>query len=81
MYSINYSRTKLRRQCTSNVGIRLWNDLPIDISNISSIYLFKQKEYEVLHCLCNILIIYETRMACIKEIKLSRIKIAAYQGN
>ena len=45
MFSINYYRTNLGRQytrCTLNVGIRFWNDLPIDITNISSIYLFKQ---------------------------------------
>ena len=36
MFPINYSRTN----CT-NVGKRLWNDLPVDLKNISSIYLFK----------------------------------------
>ena len=41
MFSINSSRTNLRRHCTSNVGKRLWNDLPVDLKNISSIYLFK----------------------------------------
>ena len=43
MFSINYFRTNLRRHCTSNVGKRLWNDLPVDLKNISSIYLFKKK--------------------------------------
>ena len=42
MFSINYSRTNLGRHCTSNVGKRLWNDLPVDLKNISSIYLFKK---------------------------------------
>ena len=42
MFSINYCRTNLRRHCTSNVGKRLWNDLPVDLKNISSIYLFKK---------------------------------------
>ena len=37
MFSINYSRTNLRRHCTSKVGKRLWNDLPVDLKNISSI--------------------------------------------
>ena len=32
MFSINYWPTNLRRQCTLNVGIRLWNDLPVDIT-------------------------------------------------
>ena len=41
MFSVNYSRTNLRRQCTSSVRIRLWNDLPIDITDMSTIYLFK----------------------------------------
>ena len=43
---MNYSSTNLRRHCTSNVGKRLWNDLPVDLKNISSIYLI-QKEHEV----------------------------------
>ena len=43
MFSINYSRTNLRRHCTSNVGKRLWNDLPVDLKNISLIYLLKKK--------------------------------------
>ena len=34
MFSIKYSRTNLRRQCVSNTGIRLWNALPDDITNI-----------------------------------------------
>ena len=42
MFSIDYSRTNLRRHCTSIVGKRLWNDLPVDLKNISSIYLFKK---------------------------------------
>ena len=42
MFSINYSHTNLRRHCTSNVGKRLWNDLPVDLKNIASIYLFKK---------------------------------------
>ena len=47
MFTANYSRTNLRRQRrpTSNVGIRLRYDLPIDITNILSIYF--QKEYKV----------------------------------
>ena len=43
LFSIDYSRTNLRRQCTSNVGKRLSNNLPVDLNNISSIYLFKKK--------------------------------------
>ena len=35
----NYSCTNLRRHCTSNVGKGLWNDLSVDLKNISSIYL------------------------------------------
>ena len=42
MFSINYSHTNLRRHCTSNIGKRLWNDLPVDLNNILSIYLFKK---------------------------------------
>ena len=42
MFSINYSRTNLRRHCTSNVRKRLWNDLSVDLKNISSIYLLKK---------------------------------------
>ena len=42
MFSINYSRTNLRRHCTFNVGKRLWNDLPVDLKNISLIYIFKK---------------------------------------
>ena len=40
MFFKNYSRTNLRRHCTSNVGKRLWNDLPVDLKYISSIYIF-----------------------------------------
>ena len=42
MFSIKFSRTNLRRQCTSNVGIRLLNDLPVNLRK----YVF-QKEHEV----------------------------------
>ena len=45
MFFINYSWTNLRRQCASNVGIRLWKDLLIDITNMSSIL---KKIYNVL---------------------------------
>ena len=34
MFSIQFSRTNLRRQCTSNVGIRLLDDLPVHVKNI-----------------------------------------------
>ena len=51
MFSIKYSRTNLRRQCASNAGIRLWNALPDDITNISSIHLFKRHiKSSYLHC-------------------------------
>ena len=42
MFSINYSHINLRRACTPNVEKRLWNDLPVNKTNISSIYLFKK---------------------------------------
>ena len=51
MFSIKYSRTNLRRQCASNAGIRLWNALPDDITNICSIHLFKRHiKSSYLHC-------------------------------
>ena len=51
MFSIKYSCTNLRRQCASNAGIRLWNALPDDITNISSIHLFKRHiKSSYLHC-------------------------------
>ena len=42
MLSMKYSRTNLRRQCALNAGIRLWNALPDDIANISSIHIFER---------------------------------------
>ena len=51
MFSINYFRTNLRRQCASNAGIKLWNASPDDITNISSIHLFKiHIKSSYLHC-------------------------------
>ena len=53
MFPIKYSRrpTNLRRQCASNAGIRLWNALSDDITNISSIHLFKRYiKSSYLHC-------------------------------
>ena len=51
MFSIKYSRTNLTRQCASNAKIGLWNALPDDITNISSIYLFKRHiKSSYLHC-------------------------------
>ena len=51
MFSIKYSRTNLRRQCASNAGIRLLNASPDDITNISSIHLFKRHiKSSYLHC-------------------------------
>ena len=52
MFSINNFHTNLRRQCTSNVGIKLWNDLPIDITNTTSIYL---KDYKTVQLLAMLL--------------------------
>ena len=53
MFPIKYSRrpTNLRRQCASNAGIRLWNALSDDITNISSIDIFKRHiKSSYLHC-------------------------------
>ena len=51
MFSINYSRTNLMRQCTSNVGKRLLDDLPVDLKTISSIDLFKKNmKFSFLQC-------------------------------
>ena len=40
MFSINYSHTNLKRQCTLIVGIKLRNDLAVDLKN---------KEYSLPH--------------------------------
>ena len=48
MFSINYFRTNLSRQCASNAGIRLWDALPDDITNNFYIFnTFFQKTYQV----------------------------------